>query len=218
MAPLWFTEGLAEHWSRAWDADGDLIAARSGALGQLPPIEEFWRYEGTFTIYKLGQSVLDFMAETYGDDKLLLFYRRLGRSRASRIYSPLILGVDENGLSARWTQWLRRRYYPDGRADALGDGRLGRTAPIWGVELKPTPVPPGVRGMGERVRVSLSRNRDTEPLSRGVVREVGKPDRACWSRASAARRCSRSTPSRAAWTSRATGCSSSRRRAATATS
>jgi hypothetical protein len=149
VAPLWFTEGLAEHWSRAWDADGDLVLRDLVLSGKLPPIDEFWRYEGTFTLYKLGQSVLDFLALTYGDDKLLLFYREAGKVRRFEDLFPRILGVDQDGLSARWTQWLRRRYYPAVvTARSVLEG--GRPLPIWGLELKPTPVPSGVPGWEDR--------------------------------------------------------------------
>jgi hypothetical protein len=148
-APLWFTEGLAEHWSRTWDADGDLVLRDLVLAGRLPAIAEFWRYDGTFALYKLGQSVLDFVAQTYGDDKLLLFYTEAGRVRHFDELFPLILGIEQEELSARWTQELRRRYYPE---VATGQSVLerGRRVPIWGMEMKPTPVPAGVPGWDGR--------------------------------------------------------------------
>ena len=148
-APLWFTEGLAEHWSREWDADGDLVLRDLVLSGKLPAIAGFWRYDGTFTLYKLGQSVLDFVARTYGDDKLLLFYTEAGRVRRFEDLLPLILGIDQGELSARWTQELRRRYYP-AVATARSVLEQGRRVPIWGLELKPTPVPAGVPGWDGR--------------------------------------------------------------------
>jgi hypothetical protein len=143
--PLWFTEGLSEHWSRAWDADGDLVLRDLVISGRLPGIDEFWRYEGTFALYKLGQSVLDFVSQTYGDDKLLLFYTESGKVRRFEDLFPRVLGAEQEELSARWTQWLRRRYYPD-VLTARPVTEVGRVLRHWGLDLKPTPVPDGVPG------------------------------------------------------------------------
>lgn len=148
-APLWFTEGLAEHWSRTWDADGDLVLRDLVLTGRLPAIGDFWRYDGTFTLYKLGESVLDFVAASYGDDKLLLFYTEAGRVPRFEDLFPLILGITQEELSARWTQALRRRYYPL-VITAQSVRELGRRVPLWGVELKPTPIPAEVPGWDER--------------------------------------------------------------------
>ncbi len=147
--PLWFTEGLADHWSGEWDADGDMILRDLVISGDLPSIGEFWRYRGTFVMYKLGQSVLDFVAQTYGDDKLTLFYTEAWRARRFEDLFPQILGVSQQELSSRWTHWLRERYYPE----------IEEATPVWhvaekvndeGTQLKPTPVPAGIEGLEDR--------------------------------------------------------------------
>ncbi len=151
---LWFSEGLAEHWSRTWDADGDLILRDLVISGKLPAIDEFWQYEGTFALYKLGQSVLDFVGETYGDDKLLLFYSEAWKERSFADLLAATLGVERDELSARWTQWLRRRYYPEVAA-ARPVNEIGERIAIHGQELKPTPIPAGIPGWsGQFVFVS----------------------------------------------------------------
>ena len=147
--PLWFTEGLAEHWSSDWDADGDMILRDMVISGNLPGLEQFWRYRGTFAMYKLGQSVLGFIEQEYGDDKLPLFYTEAWRARQFNELYPQILGVTEEELSSRWTHSLRERYYPEVEA----------AEPVWhtaervsdsGNELKPTPVPAGIEGLENR--------------------------------------------------------------------
>jgi len=143
--PLWFIEGMAEHWSREWDADADLILRDLVISGNLPALDEFWRYDGSFAMYKLGQSVLAFLAQEYGDDKVVQFYRELWKVGSFRELYPRLLGVDQRELSERWAHWLRRRYYPDVlRADPII--AEAQRIPIWGTELKPTPVPAGVLG------------------------------------------------------------------------
>lgn len=146
LIPLWFTEGIAEHWSARWDADGDMILRDLVISGKLPAVNEFWRYQGTFTMYKLGQSVVEFIESTYGADKLQLFYTEIWRRRRFSDLFPVVLGVTEEEFSSRWMHWLRERYYPDVMA---GDPILhtARQVSRHGAELKPTPVPAGVPGL-----------------------------------------------------------------------
>ncbi|MBM3318738.1 MAG: PD40 domain-containing protein, partial [Candidatus Eisenbacteria bacterium] len=72
--------------------------------------------------------------------------QELWRGRAFADLFPSILGVTEAELSESWAHDLRQRYYPDvQRAEPIGIGarRLGS----WDVELKPTPIPPGLPGL-----------------------------------------------------------------------
>ena len=66
--PLWFTEGMAEHWSGNWDATGDLFL-RDMVLGDLlPPITGLWRYAGSFVTYKIGQHLVGYLEDNFGPD------------------------------------------------------------------------------------------------------------------------------------------------------
>lgn len=143
--PLWFTEGLAEHWSSEWDADGDMVLRDLVISGRLPSIGQFWRYRGTFTMYKLGQSVLDYIGEVFGEDKIVQFYTDAWKVRSFADLFPQVLGVTQEVFSDRWTHWLRQRYYPDvTEADPLLHAvRIVSAGPL---VLKPTPVPAGVAG------------------------------------------------------------------------
>ncbi len=144
--PLWFTEGMAEHWSGQWDADGDLILRDLVIAGKLPEIEDFWRYNGTFTLYKLGQSVVDYISDTYGDDKLAAFYTDIWKVGRFEDLFPLVLGATQDEVSERWMHHQRERYYPDVMS---GDPILheARVVSKWGMEMKPTPIPTGVEGL-----------------------------------------------------------------------
>ncbi len=138
--PLWFTEGLAEHWSAKWDADADMVMRDLVVSGRLPSIAEFWRFEGTFTMYKLGQSVLDFLAMEYGEDKIRNIYMALCDARDFSGVWKKATGVSLERFSSRWMQWLRRKYYPDvTKADPVLEH--ARAVPGTGMDLKPTPIP-----------------------------------------------------------------------------
>ncbi|MFH1143742.1 MAG: BamA/TamA family outer membrane protein [Candidatus Eisenbacteria bacterium] len=152
--PLWFTEGLAEHWSGNRSPDGDMILRDLVISGNLPSIAGIPEYDGTFALYKIGQSLVQFIAETYGEDKLALFYTEKWKARRFEDLLAEVLGADLEEVDARWTQWLRRRYYPD----VLEVEPLLPTAQrvsIWGMELKPTPIPDSLEGVsGDFVFIS----------------------------------------------------------------
>lgn len=147
--PLWFTEGLAEHWSGGWDADGDMVLRDMVLNGKLPAIDQFWMYEGTFTMYKLGQSVLDYIGKTYGEDKIGYFYIDAWKARKFDDLYELVLGVKLKDLSAGWMYATRQRYYPEVTTSEplLQHARVVEPGPV---TLKPVPVPAGIAGFADR--------------------------------------------------------------------
>jgi hypothetical protein len=143
--PLWFSEGLAVHWSEARDAQADMVLRDLVLSGRVPSLSEFWRYNGTFTLYKLGQSVLDFLAEEYGDHLLREFYERLGTTRSFEELFRAIYGQDQEEISRRWGYAVRRRYYPTIQEETPLDFQA-RWVPNMALELQPTPIPEDVPG------------------------------------------------------------------------
>lgn len=171
--PLWFIEGLAEHWSSRWDAGGDMILRDLVISGKLPPIQEFWRYNGSFALYKLGQSVLEFIELTYGDDKLVTFYSDAWKVRRFDDLFALVLGVTQEELSSRWMHWMRQRYYPDVlRAQPIQ--HEARQVTEWGMELQPTPVPVGVEGF-ENAFVFISPQSGYTSIYAATLDGIGEP-------------------------------------------
>ncbi len=110
--PLWFIEGLAEYESRGgWDYESDMFLRDAVISGYLPPI----RYLSGFLAYKGGQSVLAFIAHTYGGEKIgeLLGKLRLYKDIDKAVQASLGMNLDE--LSRDWQKYLRRRYWPEYR-------------------------------------------------------------------------------------------------------
>ncbi len=146
-APLWWTEGQAVHWSEERDTEADMILRDLVVSGNLPSIGEFWRYEGSYLTYKLGQSVLDFIAETWGEDCI----REIGESgwAHQRFEDVLhdVLGVTHEELGARWAHHLKRRYFPE---IDRGTPVVFASRPLTsrgGADFKPLPLPPGLPGL-----------------------------------------------------------------------
>jgi Tol biopolymer transport system component len=107
--PLWFIEGLAEYESRnGWDTDSDLFMRDGTINGYIPPINQM----GGFLNYKGGQSVLYYISERYGKEKISELLHRIKSARDVERGFKLALGLDINDLSKRWHKWLQGNYWP----------------------------------------------------------------------------------------------------------
>ncbi len=173
--PLWFIEGLAEHWSTDWDPDGDLILRDLVISGNLPGIDQFWRYHGTFAMYKIGQSVLDFIAEHYGEDKIMLFYTDTWKAKSFSEMFEIDLGITQEEISSRWMHWMRERYYPD---ILRGEPILHRSRRVSSLPtvMKPTPVPPGIQGLDDSFLFVSSHSGYTSIYSAPLSEEQAEPE------------------------------------------
>ncbi len=110
--PLWFTEGLAEFWSREWDSEADMVMADMALEGNLLPIHELEYLSGTFFMYKYGESFCHFVAETYGEDKLQVMFDNWWKTKTFRQLFKLTVGKSLEEVGAEWVYHLKKRYFP----------------------------------------------------------------------------------------------------------
>jgi hypothetical protein len=110
--PLWFIEGLAEFWSREWDSEADVIVRDMVINGTLPSVKQLWTVQGSYFMYKLGQSICQFINDYYGEDKLTRLFDnwRVGRSFEKIIFHTL--GETLESLSEKWSYYLKKKYFP----------------------------------------------------------------------------------------------------------
>ena len=142
--PLWLTEGTADYLSGRMMPQGEMVLSDLVIAGRLPPIRGLWRYNGTFALYKLGQSVVTFIAETYGTDAVARLYENLWISQDFNDVLEWVTGVSEETLSDQWHQYERRNYYPmvQDRHPVGLEARL--LAGNGGANFKPVEIPSGV--------------------------------------------------------------------------
>jgi len=110
--PLWFTEGIAEHWSEEWDPEADMILADLVINDQLLTIDQFWQVQGSYFMYKLGQSVCRFITDHYGPEKLTLLFDNWTKGRDFDEIVKYTLGDDLKELSRKWEYDLKKRHFP----------------------------------------------------------------------------------------------------------
>jgi Tol biopolymer transport system component len=107
--PLWFIEGLAEYESNGgWTNESDLYLRDAIINDYLMPIP----YLQGYFIYKGGQSVLYYLAEQYGHEKVGELQRSIRQRRDFNTALKDVLGFDLEELNKRWHRSLKREIWP----------------------------------------------------------------------------------------------------------
>lgn len=111
--PLWFTEGIAEFWSKEWDADADMVVRDMVIDGRLYSIDNMYRIQGTYFMYKLGESICQFIDSEYGSDKLSRIFDNWHKGRTFDEVVKITLGDNLSELSRKWEYSQQKRCMPD---------------------------------------------------------------------------------------------------------
>jgi len=119
--PLWFIEGIAEFWSTEWDSEGDMILKDMVLSGRLFPISRLWEISGTFFMYKLGQSICEFINDYYGSEKLVLIFENWWKGMNFEEVVFIVLGDKLEEVSKKWEYHLKKKYFPQ-----IADGGLAK--------------------------------------------------------------------------------------------
>jgi Tol biopolymer transport system component len=111
--PLWFVEGMAEYFSLGWDATADMQMRDAALTDSLPTLEMMneYRVQTGFIFYKGGQSVMQYIAETYGENKLGEMLRDLRDLRGIEDAVKTNLGVTFDEFDDGWRRWVKRKYF-----------------------------------------------------------------------------------------------------------
>ena len=109
--PLWWTEGLAEYFSSGEDSRDEMVLRDMTVAGQLPTLPDLtWAYGGL--VYPLGGTIHRYLAERYGEWRILQMYRDLWKYATFEQALAGVYGRTIQQLSDEWQYWLRQRYYP----------------------------------------------------------------------------------------------------------
>lgn len=111
--PLWFTEGLAELWSGEPDHQAEMVMRDAVINGTLLPVQEFYKIEGSYLMYKYAESFLNFVTETYGEQTIILLMENIWKSEVFEKVTEQTLGKKYDVLSREWHYALKKRYFPE---------------------------------------------------------------------------------------------------------
>ncbi len=109
--PLWFTEGSAEYFSAGEDALDDMILRDITQGGRLPSIEDL-EYAGGGIVYPIGGELVRFLADTYGEWRLVAIYDDAWKYDSFNELMAAVFGKPMSALTAEWHYHLRQLYYP----------------------------------------------------------------------------------------------------------
>lgn len=110
--PLWFTEGLAEYWSGKPDYQHEMVMRDAIFSNYLVPLENMWRINGSYQMYKQGEALCRYISEEYGEEKLLRIIDNSWKDKDFRKILEITLHEDFEVIAERWDVWLKEQYYP----------------------------------------------------------------------------------------------------------
>lgn len=146
--PLWFTEGLAEIWSREWDAEAEMIIADMVLSGNIRNIEDLDALSGTFFMYKFGESFCRFLAQTYGEDKIEMLFENWSKAKGFNALFKMTVGKSIEDVSREWVYDLKKRVFPK-LAELDLPTRVTQPLKEREYAVKPTALPIAYRGAND---------------------------------------------------------------------
>lgn len=106
--PLWFAEGLAEYNSLGWESNAEMVVRDGTIEGYLPPLQ----YAGGYGVYKMGQSAIRYLVDTYGEDRLRDILQRIRTQRNFDMAFRRSVGMTVEKFDESWQEHLRKEYWP----------------------------------------------------------------------------------------------------------
>lgn len=109
ILPLWMNEGIAEYSALQWDTNSDMFIRDATIHNYLPPID----YLGGYFAYRGGQSVWNYIATKYGEQKISEILQRIKGTRSIEQGFRSTIGLTIKELSDRWQKEQKVLYWPD---------------------------------------------------------------------------------------------------------
>ncbi len=121
---LWFAEGAAEYFSTAdgWDKTTDMWMRDATIYDWIAPLDKI--YSG-YQVYREGQAALRYLGLTYGHEKVVEFFKEVGKVRNVDRALEMSIGLNTKDFSAEWEKWLKHSYWPVYQ-DKKEASRIGR--------------------------------------------------------------------------------------------
>lgn len=107
--PFWFSEGLPEFLSIGGEDEyNNMFILDMVVNDNLPKIE----YIGGYLAYRLGESFLTFIADTYGREKVSEYFYSLRTMQSLEEATKRVFGIKFEELESRWRYQLKRDSFP----------------------------------------------------------------------------------------------------------
>ncbi|MDZ4181892.1 MAG: hypothetical protein U1B83_03360, partial [Candidatus Cloacimonadaceae bacterium] len=107
--PFWFSEGLPEFLSIGGEDDfNNMFVLDMVVNDRLPSLE----YIDGYYAYRLGESFLTYIANTYGREKVAEYFYAIRSMSRFEDATKKVFGLEFKELESRWRYQLKRDYFP----------------------------------------------------------------------------------------------------------
>jgi len=111
--PLWFTEGMAEYIADSPQTpQGEMFVRDALISNHLYHLDEIWRIEGSYMMYKQGEAILNYIATNYGREAVVRILENWWTAPDFSTVLKHSIGIDMFELDDGFQKYVRRRYYP----------------------------------------------------------------------------------------------------------
>jgi hypothetical protein len=111
--PLWFVEGMAEFFANApQNAQGEMFVRDALLNGRLYDLDEIWRIEGSFMMYKQGEAVINYIATNFGRDAVIRILEAWWTAPEFALVLTNAIGMDLYELNDAFMKYMKRKHYP----------------------------------------------------------------------------------------------------------
>ncbi len=112
VLPLWFTEGLAEYFSTEWDMQAEMVMKDAVLNNYIVGLSDWEEFFGTFFMYKLGQRVLQYISDNFGEDKIIQLIDNMFMDDNFEVVMKYTIGKDYAEFDKDFLYYLKKQYYP----------------------------------------------------------------------------------------------------------
>lgn len=111
--PLWFIEGMAEYMADSPQTpQGEMFVRDALLSNHLYRLDEIWRIEGSYMMYKHGEALLNYIGTNYGKDAVVRMLENWWKAPDFSSVMRITIGIDMFQLDDEFQKYVRRRYYP----------------------------------------------------------------------------------------------------------
>lgn len=110
FVPNWMMEGMAEWNARHWDPQGEMVLRDAILNDQTFPLsllDSFDHFQQVYMAYKESESLLDYVSQVYGPEKVPLLLKRMAANQQPDSAVKAELGVTLDELYGNWKFFLR---------------------------------------------------------------------------------------------------------------
>jgi len=111
--PLWFVEGMAEYFANSpQNSQGNMFVRDALVNDRLLDLENIWRIQGSFMMYKEGEAVINYIATSFGQDAVVQILEDWWKADRFEFVIEKTLGITLKQLNDDFMKYIKRRYYP----------------------------------------------------------------------------------------------------------